>query len=81
MKGRTAISTENVPINASINVPVNVPINNRVLKVIAQNPGINREKLAKELQVDVKTIGRAIAALSGEVEHRGSKKTGGYYCV
>ena len=63
------------------NVPINVPINSKVLKVIKQNPGINREKLAEKLQVDVKTIGRAIAALSGKVEHRGSKKTGGYYCV
>ena len=73
----------NVPINggADDNVPINVPISNKVLKVIEQNPGINREKLAEELQVDVKTIGRAIAALSGQVEHRGSKKTGGYYCI
>ena len=31
------------------------------------------------LKVDVKTIGEAIAALSGSVEHRGNKKTGGYY--
>ncbi len=31
------------------------------------------------LKVDIKTIGRAIAALSSSVEHRGSKKTGGYY--
>lgn len=48
--------------------------------MIEQNPGINRGKLAEKLQVDVKTIGRAITALSGKVEHRGSKKTGGYYC-
>ena len=31
------------------------------------------------LQVDVKTIGRAIGVLAGQVEHRGSKKTGGYF--
>ena len=72
----------NVPINVPINAEtINVPINSKVLKVIKQNPGINREKLAEKLQVDVKTIGRAIAALSRKVEHRGSKKTGGYYCV
>ena len=75
----------NVPINAPINVPINVPINesvkSKVRATIAQWPGINRERLAQELQVDVKTIGRALAALSGQVEHRGSKKTGGYYII
>ena len=73
----------NVPINAGVNgdVPINVPINSKVLKVIEQKPGVNREKLAEELQVDVKTIGRAVAVLAGQVEHRGSKKTGGYYLV
>ena len=73
----------NAPINAPINVPINVPIkgtlSERVLKVIAQYPGINRTQLANLLKVDIKTIGRAIAVLSSSVEHRGSKKTGGYY--
>lgn len=40
----------NVPINAGAND--DVPINSKVLKVIEQKPGINREKLAEELQVD-----------------------------
>ena len=63
------------------NVPINVPINNRVFEAIRRCPGINREQLAKELKVDVKTIGRAIAALLDLIEHKGSKKTGGYYVV
>ena len=75
----------NVPTNAPINVPINVPVNEtvkgKVLYLISRNPGMNREHIARELQVDVKTIGRAIAALSGVVEHRGSKKTGGYYRI
>lgn len=83
--------SDSVPINVPINkvadrdVPINVPIKEtmagKVLETITRNPGINRERLAQELQVDVKTIGRALAALSGQVEHRGSKKTGGYYPV
>ena len=85
------VADRDVPINVPINkvtdrdVPINVPIKEtmagKVLETIKRNPGINRERLAQELQVDVKTIGRALAALSGQVEHRGSKKTGGYYPV
>ena len=71
----------NVPTNVPINVPINAEIKGKVREVISRYPGINRERLAQELQVDVKTIGRAIAALLGVVEHRGSKKTGGYYPV
>lgn len=62
-------------------VPINVPIKDSVLMLIKKNPGINRTKLAKLLAVDVKTIGRALQSLSGKVEHRGSKKSGGYYAV
>ena len=62
-----------------INVPINETVTGKVLNAITQSPGINRTQLANLLKVDVKTIGRAIAALSASVEHRGSKKTGGYY--
>ena len=72
-------------VNAPITVPINVPINEttpgKVLSAIKQSPGINRTQLAKLLKVDVKTISRAIAALSASVEHRGSKKAGGYYLI
>ena len=53
--------SENVPIN----VPIKGAIDDKVREAIARTPGINRGQLAKELQVDVKTIGRAIAALAG----------------
>ena len=70
-------------VNGESDVPINVPINEtikgKVREVISLSPGINRERLAHQLNVDVKTIGRAIAALSEVVEHRGSKKTGGYF--
>ena len=86
MAGNLAEGSQKTPQKGSlksslINVPINVPINAKVLKAIERSPGINRRRLAQELQVDVKTIGRALSALSGQVEHRGSKKTGGYYLV
>ena len=82
MAGNRPESSQKTPQKGSpINVPINVPINGKVLKAIERSPGINRRRLAQELQVDVRTIGRALSALSGQVEHRGSKKTGGYYLV
>lgn len=71
----------NVPINVLINVPINVPIKSRLLDLVHQRPGLNREQLAQLLAVDVKTIARALTELAGLVEHRGSKKTGGYHLV
>lgn len=71
----------NVPINVPIDVPINETTPGKVLSAIKQSPGINRTQLAKLLKVDVKTISRAIAALSASVEHHGSKKTGGYYLI
>lgn len=71
----------NVPINVPIDVPINETTPGKVLSAIKQSPGINRTQLAMLLKVDVKTISRAIAALSASVEHRGSKKTGGYYLI
>ena len=59
-------------------VPTDVPINEAVLELVRKNPGISRTKMAAILSVTVKTFGRALAALS-QVEHRGSKRTGGYY--
>ena len=75
--------TINVPINVPINEgeTVKVPINRRVMELVGSRPGLNRKQLAQLLEVDVKTIGRALAELSQQVEHRGSKKTGGYYLI
>ena len=69
------------PVKGLVNVPINGTTPGKVLSAIKQSPGINRTQLAKLLKVDVKTISRAIAALSASVEHRGSKKAGGYYLI
>ena len=72
------IRSKGVPANVPMNVPINVPINEAVLDLVRKNPGISRTKMAAILSVTVKTIGRALSALP-QVEHRGSKRTGGYY--
>ena len=66
-----------VPINRFRNVP----ISEAVLKLVEETPGINRMRLAEAIGVDVKTIARSLDALAGQIEHRGSKKTGGYWRV
>ena len=64
-----------------INDPINGPVVDAVRQAVAKTPGINRERLAQRVGRSVETVKRAIAALvaAGEIEHRGSRKTGGYY--
>ena len=62
-----------------INVPINVPIKDRVFIAISGHPGLNRVQLAEMLSVNVKSVGRALEDLGDKVEHRGSKKSGGYF--
>ena len=65
--------------NVTINRKANVPIKEALLRLVSDRPGIGRVELSELLDVDVRTISRVIGTLSGVVEHRGSKKTGGYY--
>lgn len=61
--------------------PLNDPIKQAVLRLVLATPGLNREQLAVRLGRSVATVKRTLAALGAvnKVEHRGSKKTGGYY--
>lgn len=63
--------------------PLNDPIKQTVLNLVQTTPGLNREQIAVRLGKSVATAKRALAALvtANKVEHRGSKKTGGYYIV
>ncbi|MGN0886719.1 MAG: DUF4172 domain-containing protein [Candidatus Spyradenecus sp.] len=63
--------------------PINDPIKHAVLTVVEQQPGCQREQIAQAVGKSVETVKRAIAALiaAGRIEHRGSKKTGGYFAV
>ena len=52
-----------------------------VLDCIRTNPGLRVPKLSETTNIPSKSIERHISVLieRGLIEHRGSKKTGGYY--
>jgi predicted HTH transcriptional regulator len=54
-----------------------------VFRLILEKPGCRVPFLTKALSVSRATVERTVAALIiiGKIEHRGSKKTGGYYAV
>ena len=69
--------------NEGINEGLNEGIKFDVFRLILEKPGCRVPFLAKALSVSRATVERAVAALIiiGKIEHRGSKKTGGYYAV
>ena len=60
---------------------LNEGINGNILKLIKAHPGVKIPYLHSVMSVSRATVERAVAALvkAGRVEHRGSKKTGGYW--
>lgn len=58
-------------------------INEAINEAIKSTPGIKKPRLVTAVGKSKATVERALAALiaAGKVEHRGSKKTGGYYLV
>ena len=68
-------------INEAINGGLNGGIEKALLNMVDTNPGRQVTFYKKALSVGRRTVERAIAALiaGGKIEHRGSKKTGGYY--
>ena len=56
-------------------------INEAINEAIKNEPGINKPRLMKKFKKNRATIERALAKLiaAQKVEHRGSKKTGGYW--
>jgi len=67
------------PINEAISDAINEAIN----EAIKSRPGINRPQLVNMVKKSRATVERSIAYLveKGRIEHRGSKKTGGYYAL
>lgn len=61
--------------------PITEAISKAINEAIKRSPGINKPKLAKLLGKSKATVERAISGLisSSRIEHRGSKKTGGYF--
>lgn len=62
---------------------LNEPLNERLVGLIARRPGVQLPYLKSVVGASTATIKRAIASLvaARRIEHRGSKKTGGYYRV
>ena len=65
------------------NEGLNEAINEVIKEAIKSNPGIKKPRLVTAVGKSKATVERALAALiaAGKVEHRGSKKTGGYHLV
>ena len=58
-------------------------INEVIKEAIKNEPGINKPRLVRLVRKSRATVEHAIVALvaAGKIEHRGSKKTGGYYAI
>ena len=88
-EGITGHDAANEGINEGItghdvgNEGLNEGIKFDVFRSILEKPGCRVPFLTKALSVSRATVERAVAALItiGKIEHRGSKKTGGYYVV
>ena len=55
-----------------------------VVKIINDHPGIQRKKLAEKLDISFGSLRRLLALMTADpqtakIEHRGSKKTGGWF--
>ena len=73
----------NEPLNEPLNEPFKVNVGNvttqSIFNAIVRNPGIKQKDLCDLLGVSTASAKRHLALLDAFVEHRGSKKTGGYY--
>lgn len=73
--------TEGITGRGAANEEINDGIKFDVFRLILEKPGCRVPFLTKALSVSRATVERAVAALIiiGKIEHRGSKKTGGYH--
>lgn len=62
-------------------IQLNGTLNEKVLEMILHQPGIQRKELIAQTGSSVRTVARIVSDLlsAGKIEHRGSKKTGGYW--
>ena len=79
---RSAIVPDGSPSVESHPLTLNTP-QQKVLDFIRSHPGVSVPKLNEGLNIPSKSLERHISALidKGLIEHRGSKKTGGYYAL
>ena len=73
---------ESVPSVGSVRPNVSAG-QNKVLEYIRENPGLRVPRISEGLNIPSKSIERHVKALIalGLIEHRGSKKTGGYFAL
>lgn len=71
----------NEPINEPVNEPINEPVKSAVVRKVRKSPGISRPALMRVVGKSRATMTRILSELveRGIIEHRGSKKTGGYF--
>ena len=76
-----AIVADRAESDGPITEAINDAISEAIKEAIKRSPGINKPKLVKILGKSKATVERAISGLisSFRIEHRGSKKTGGYF--
>ena len=86
-KGAIPVASEEIKISAisAISAGQNKESagQNKVLECIRVNPGLRVPRISEGLNIPSKSIERHVKALIalGLIEHRGSKKTGGYFAL
>ena len=52
-----------------------------VLSVIAENPGIKRDRICFQVQTSIRSVQRTVECLvqADKIEYRGSRRTGGWF--
>jgi ATP-dependent DNA helicase RecG len=68
-------------LNGTLNGALNGTLKLQIMELIAQQPDIKQKEIIKKTGSPQRTVARCVAELISEakIEHRGSKKTGGYY--
>ena len=76
-----AIVTDRAESDGLIIEAINDAISEAINEAIKRSPGINKPRLVKLLGKSRAMVERAISELisSSRIEHRGSRKTDGYY--
>ena len=54
-------------------------IADKLCRAVAEKPGLQRKDLAQILNISIPTLDRCIKRLSDKIEHRGARKTGGWF--
>lgn len=69
--------------DGALNGALNGALKQTIYAEISANPGLQRKDLIEMLDVPTLTLARAMKDLQerGLIEHRGSKKTGGYFVL